>query len=334
MKRAFKIMLLFFSLTLLSSCGKEGPEGALGPQGDSGAAGLAGPAGKDGSIIYNGSTSPASSVGKVGDYYVNTRTGDFYGPKISSGWGAPFNLRGAKGDKGDTGIKGDKGDKGGKGDKGDNGSKGDKGDKGDKGEKGDRGDNGSKGDKGSQVFSGNGTPLVGLGAVGDYYLDKTSYILYGPKQSASVWGPGLMLQGKEGNANVKSFILSNFSVPITPKILGIRVPAITKDILENGAVLAYLRVSPVSDTQTISWKFFPVFFPITSQGLTLTMTLDNMQPGYIYLNQGDYPWRRYISEIDIRIVIIQGLSGGVLIRRQNQSPILFEELKVKYHLSD
>lgn len=63
-------------------------------------------------------------------------------------------LKGAKGDKGDTGAKGDKGEQGAKGEtgaKGDKGEQGAKGDKGDAGAKGEKGDKGDKGDDGTEI---------------------------------------------------------------------------------------------------------------------------------------------------------------------------------------
>jgi hypothetical protein len=43
-----------------------------------------------------------------------------------------------------------------------------------------------------------------VGNVGDFYLDTTNYLLYGPK-TASGWTSGLLLQG---NANVKTYVFS------------------------------------------------------------------------------------------------------------------------------
>jgi len=42
-----------------------------------------GPQGPRGRSILNGSTSPASNFGLEGDFYFNTTTNDFYGPKLS-----------------------------------------------------------------------------------------------------------------------------------------------------------------------------------------------------------------------------------------------------------
>ena len=72
--------------------------------------------------------------------------------KVTSASGtSSADLRGAKGDKGDTGAKGDKGDTGAKGDKGDTGAKGDKGDTGAKGDKGEPGAPGKDGKDGTEI---------------------------------------------------------------------------------------------------------------------------------------------------------------------------------------
>jgi len=42
-----------------------------------------GPQGPRGRTILNGSTTPASNLGLTGDFYYNTVTTDFYGPKLS-----------------------------------------------------------------------------------------------------------------------------------------------------------------------------------------------------------------------------------------------------------
>ena len=69
-------------------------------------------------------------------------------------------LKGDKGDKGDTGAKGDKGDTGAKGEKGDTGAKGDKGEKGDTGAKGDKGEKGDTGATGANGI----TPTLKVGS--------------------------------------------------------------------------------------------------------------------------------------------------------------------------
>ena len=52
--------------------------------------------------------------------------------------------------------------------------------------------------KGNQILSGNGAPAASLGAVGDYYLNKTTMELYGPK-TAEGWGSATGLKGTQGD---------------------------------------------------------------------------------------------------------------------------------------
>jgi hypothetical protein len=68
--------------------------GGRGEKGDPGNPGPTGAAGAAGSKILNGKANPSSTSGDVGDYYLNTNNGDFFGPKTASGWGMPISLRG------------------------------------------------------------------------------------------------------------------------------------------------------------------------------------------------------------------------------------------------
>jgi len=166
MKQYSKTILWLFILGLIAcKKGDNGPQGPVGAQGEKGAKGEigpVGPAGKDGSIMYSGDIAPALSMGKVGDYYLNRVTGQLFGPKTTSSWGASIGLKGAAG---------------------------------------------SDGKNGSKTLSGNGAPAATQGTVGDFYLDKAACYLYGPKTTS--WGPALELKGKDGNANVRSYIFTN-----------------------------------------------------------------------------------------------------------------------------
>lgn len=53
--------------------------------------------GQDGSQIHSGSGAPDASLGVEGDYYLDEDSYGLYGPKTSSGWGSPLNLKGADG---------------------------------------------------------------------------------------------------------------------------------------------------------------------------------------------------------------------------------------------
>ena len=98
MRRLSRVITLLSicSISIFMAC--EGPSGTEGPQGPEGPEGPVGPAGEDGSMIHSGSGAPGSDIGSNGDYYLDTDTGDLYGPKDDSGWGSPkIDLQGEDG---------------------------------------------------------------------------------------------------------------------------------------------------------------------------------------------------------------------------------------------
>jgi hypothetical protein len=110
--------------------GATGPPGPQGPQGLTGTTGPRGATGLDGKTILSGTSAPPSSVGNVGDFYLNTATSAMYGPKTESGWGSATSLvgpQGIQGTKGDTGLTGATGPQGPTGLMGPQGLKGDPG---------------------------------------------------------------------------------------------------------------------------------------------------------------------------------------------------------------
>jgi hypothetical protein len=94
-------LLLVCSMTLFMAC--EGPQGPEGPQGQQGQQGPVGPAGEDGSMMYSGQGAPDASTGEIGDYYLDTDTGELYGPKDDNGWGKPIIV--LKGEDGEDGSQ-------------------------------------------------------------------------------------------------------------------------------------------------------------------------------------------------------------------------------------
>lgn len=65
----------------------------LSLKGERGATGATGATGAAGSRIFSGAANPATSIGVAGDYYLNTTSGDFLGPKTATGWGTAINLK-------------------------------------------------------------------------------------------------------------------------------------------------------------------------------------------------------------------------------------------------
>ncbi|MEI6649295.1 MAG: hypothetical protein WCO08_06610, partial [Actinomycetes bacterium] len=70
--------------------------------------------------ILNGKGVPKSSLGKDGDFYLDTQNLNFYGPKSAGVWPKPFNLKGPAGSDGknganatsSTGLTGPQGERG------------------------------------------------------------------------------------------------------------------------------------------------------------------------------------------------------------------------------
>ena len=79
----------------------KGPKGDNGKDGAAGETGAAGQNGRDGKDILSGTSDPTSETGKEGDKYVNTTTGDIF-VKRNGQWEKEGNIKGPKGDKGDT----------------------------------------------------------------------------------------------------------------------------------------------------------------------------------------------------------------------------------------
>ena len=141
-----------------------------------------------GNQILSGNGMPTTSLGSVGDYYLNKTTMELYGPKTTEGWGNAIGLKGAQGEKGKDGKDGSNGS---------NGSN------------GNNGTNGSNGKDGATILSGITAPTTSQGKIGDWYIDTQNKHLYGPK-TESGWGTGISLIGSSSGAAQKTdFLVSD-----------------------------------------------------------------------------------------------------------------------------
>lgn len=186
---------LFLSTILILGLMFAACEGPTGPEGPRGEVGPIGPAGEDGSVMWAGPSAPTESIGSEGDYYLNSITGEFYGPKDADGWGNPIIVL--------------------------------------------MGEDGEDGADGSQIFSSTLPPAETLGKVGDYYLDRTNYELYGPK-TESGWGSPINLKGADGNANVTRYIFPGYDFENNYS-LDLKIPGIDNESeMQQSAWLIYL----------------------------------------------------------------------------------------------
>jgi hypothetical protein len=147
--------------------GPAGPQGPVGPKGDTGATGptstTPGPAGP---------TGPAGAQGPQGLPGASGATGAM-GPAGPAGPEGPVGTMGPAGPAGPTGpastVPGPTGATGAQGPPGATGAQGPQGVPG----------------AGTTILTGSGVPDVGVGAVGDFYIDTTGDDIYGPKSTAS-----------------------------------------------------------------------------------------------------------------------------------------------------
>jgi hypothetical protein len=284
-KTAQWIFLFFLAVAICYSCTKEA--GAVGPQG---AQGPVGPAGQNGTVMYSGNGAPSASLGDSGDFYLDLASGNLYGPKTASGWGTPTSLKGANGAAGSAGATGA---------------------------------TGATGAAGSQIHSGTTVPAASLGAIGDYYLDVSTYMLYGPK-TASGWGTPISLQGPQGpagpqgpqgptgNANVQvdTFTVklssqwlynSQYSFETSPgsyteyftRYYDASFSAITTSIIETGMVMVYVNPNPLANPN--QWA------PLTYRFLDGS--------GDFYYVMG---YQTYAGEVELDYFFEQIVSGATL----------------------
>lgn len=217
----FLLVITAFGV-LFTSCSKDGPIGPAGPAGNTGttgATGAVGATGADGTKIYSGTVVPAATLGANGDFYLNTATSMIYGPKTAAGWGTATSLVGATGSTGATGATGA---------------------------------TGVAGVAGSKILSGTGVPAASVGSNGDYYLDPTNYLFYGPKASGA-WPVPINLKGPKGDPGTANVIYSDWVTPSTytkNTVFGTvyftaDIPAskVTQAILDQGSIIVYGKLN-------------------------------------------------------------------------------------------
>ena len=99
-------------LNIKGPTGNTGAQGAQGPQGATGAQGTPGAAGE---VWWSGAGAPATGTGAVGDWYLNTSTGDVYEKTGSTTWTLRMNIKGPTGATGSQGPQGATGSQGAQG---------------------------------------------------------------------------------------------------------------------------------------------------------------------------------------------------------------------------
>ena len=254
MKKINKLALLpaFFALFVMS-CGKDG---ATGPQGSTGAAGAAGATGAI------GPAGPAGADGKDGSMiYAGTTDpaaslgaiGDYYLNKTNS---LLYGPKSAGGWGAGSSLKGA---------------------------------TGAKGANGNTVLTGTGVPDASAGVAGDFYLDKSTYNMYGPKD-ATGWGLATPLKGAKGATGTANVMYSGWNYAKNFRdstidnsamhLADLPAPALSTDMLQNGLTMVYFTygggVDPLPWTTNAGGKTSQInYMPTYKRFLITRYTLDN-----------------------------------------------------------
>jgi hypothetical protein len=160
---------------------------------------------------------PLNNAGNMGDYYLDTSTGNVYnkingttwvlisnimgpvGPTGTQGVAGPQGIQGVAGPVGLTGPTGPTGPTGATGATGPSGAVGATGPQGIQGV---AGTNGLNGTNGTAVLNGNTKPTAGTGVNGDFYINTTTNTLFGPKANGT-WPAGVSLVGPQGAQGIQ-----------------------------------------------------------------------------------------------------------------------------------
>ncbi len=179
-----------------------------------------------------GATAPAAALGNMGDFYLNTATGDVHYKSAASTWTLTGNIKGPQGNAGATGATGPQGPAGATGPagaigatgpqgpvgltgatgpQGPAGATGTQGPTGATGSQGPAGLTGATGPQGAPGTNGNGilnggiAPSNNQGVDGDFFVNTSTNTIYGPKANG-VWPSGVSLVGPQGPAGATGAI--------------------------------------------------------------------------------------------------------------------------------
>ena len=300
---------------LLVKCGKDGAIGPQGDAGDKGTTGLQGPVGPAGPKGVDGSDGSIIYSGKSVPVTATGKAGDFY---LDTSTGLLYGPKTAAG--WGTGVS----------------------------LKGPAGVAGAAGAAGSKTLSGAGAPAAALGSNGDFYLDKSNYLLYGPKADAG-WGTAVNLRGPAGPAGSANVIYADWIKPTAYKkdtvfetyhfYYDIAASKITQAILDNGTVIVYARLNGYN---TLIWPVnnvaaLPIIlnYKFATGGITYTDTWSAITSvGKIridFVNNNNF-YNNIATTHSFRYVIIPGGMHTASVTHTNFNN--YAEVKQVFNLTD
>jgi len=116
--------------------------------------------------VLNGTIDPTSADGSDGDFYINTATWQIFGPKAAGAWPAGVSLVGPAGQAGPAGPAGA---------------------------------------DGNTILSGTVDPTAADGVDGDFYINTSTWTIFGPK-AAGAWPAGTPISGGGGGAPAQNVV--------------------------------------------------------------------------------------------------------------------------------
>ncbi|ROH93830.1 collagen-like protein [Stagnimonas aquatica] len=193
--------------TVAGPAGATGATGATGPAGPAGATGIQGPAGATGPAGPQGATGATGSASTVAGPAGATGATGPAGPVGATGAVGPMGATGAVGPAGATGATGAAGAA--------STVPGPAGAIGPTGATGPAGPTGATGASGNATLSGSGAPANTLGSNGDFYVDTTNKLLYGPKASGAWPATGIALGGGAGGGATQQLFVAKTTAQTT-----------------------------------------------------------------------------------------------------------------------
>jgi hypothetical protein len=181
----------------VSIVGPQGLAGTTGPQGPTGPTGPQGLDGDDGKTLRHGAGAPDPGLGVDGDFYIDTSVKNLYGPKTGGSWGSGASIVGPAGATGAAGPTGATGATG---------------------ATGPAGTNGTNGTNGFSVLNGAGAPAGGTGVNGDFYINTSTWDIYGPKAGGAWGSPTSLIGGLDAEGvrdTVATFCVAGSNMTIT-----------------------------------------------------------------------------------------------------------------------
>ena len=260
--------------------------------------------------ILSGTTPPSSAIGIDGDFYIDTKNANIYGPKSKGKWLTPTSLRGIAGTNGtdgkngsdaknistassSTGPQGIQGEKGATGSIGATGSSGAQGAQGPAGASGSgTGPTGAKGDTGLTGLTGNS------GAKGDTGLTGSTGPIGTKGETGTVGSNGA--KGETGTVGPSNVRVGTFSfVSNLSGAAGSTKPSSNFGDFTGGKsylIKIYVKTFNVSDTGVT----YPISMSVNSAGSSAVLdSTFYIVTGTEYQNPGECMFTTLITELTV-----------------------------------